>query len=144
MDEPIRRSITVAAKPERVLEILTDFSAYPDWQSDIESAEVISGDEQGRPSQVKLTMVAMGMKSGLEISVRHPEDGLAWSLISGDMMTRNETIYRLQENPSSGTDVELEMLVELKVMAPAFMVKQFISKGINDTLQAIKERAEAS
>lgn len=144
MDEPIRRSITVAAKPERVLEILTDFSAYPNWQNDIEAAEIIARDEQGRPSRVKLAMVAMGIKSGLEISVRYPEEGIAWSLIHGDMMTHNETTYVVKENVSSGTEVALEMAIELKMKVPTFLVKQFISKGINESLQAIKQRAEES
>jgi ribosome-associated toxin RatA of RatAB toxin-antitoxin module len=142
MFEPIQRNIKVDAKPERVLEILKDFEAYPTWQDGIESAEIIARDEQGRPSQVKLLMSAMGIKSGLEIAVRYPEEGIAWSLTTGDLMTQNETTYALKEDASAGTDVELSMLAEMKLKVPEFMLKQFLSKGANDSLQGIKRRAE--
>jgi hypothetical protein len=40
--------------------------------------------------------------------------------------------------------VGLEMAVALKWSPPPFMVKQFVSKGINDQLNVIKRLAESS
>lgn len=84
------------------------------------------------------------MKSGLEIAVRYSEQGIAWSPVQGDMMTKNDTTYVLTGNSSAVTDVELTLETEMKMKVPDFMVNKVITKGVDDTLKAIKQRAESS
>jgi hypothetical protein len=48
-----------------------------------------------------------------------------------------------KHNGNGGTDLQLEMTIGLKWNLPPFMIKQIVTKGINDQLKAIKRIAEA-
>lgn len=143
MVEPIRRTLTISAPPERVLSVVTDFENYPAWQKEVEAAEVLERDEQGRPLRAKMTAVAMGMKTSYEIAVTYNDGGLEWHLVEADSMTQNDTKYAARENGTGGTDLDCEMLLGLKFNLPEFMMKQIIAKGVNDNLKTIKKAAEA-
>lgn len=142
MSESVRRTLTIAAPPERVLSVVTDFEDYPNWQKEVESTEIVERDDQGRPLRVKMVTAAMGATMNSEIALTYADDGVEWHLVSGDMMTRNDTKYVLRGNGDGGTDVDLEMVLGLKLKLPDFMMKQIITKGVNDNLKAIKKVAE--
>lgn len=141
MAEPVQRTLTIAATPERVLAVVTDFDDYPNWQKEIEATEILKRDEQGRPLRVAMVTAAMGMKSNSEIELEYTGSGVTWHLVSGDMMTQNDSTYVLRANGDK-TDVELEMTIGLTWNLPDFMMKQIITKGVNDNLKAIKRVAE--
>lgn len=144
MAEPVRRTLTIAAPPDRVLSVVTDFDDYPKWQKEIESTETVERDDQGRPVRVKMVTVAMGTKMHSEIALTYHDDGVEWHLLSGDMLVQNDTRYVLKGNGDGGTDVDLEMVLGLKLKLPEFMMKQIITKGVNDNLKAIKKVSETA
>ncbi len=142
MTEPVQRTLTIGASPERVLAVITDFEAYPSWQKEIESTSIVQRDESGRPAQVAMVTAAMGMKANSQIALTYGTQEVSWTLVSGDMMTQNDAHYVLRGNSAGGTDVDLQMAIGLKWNLPEFMMKQVITKGINDNLKAIKRVAE--
>jgi uncharacterized membrane protein len=143
MSDPVQRTLTIAAPPERVLAVVTDFADYPNWQKEIVSTEIVKRDERDRPLRVRMLTAAMGMKANSEIELKYHDDGVGWSLVEGDMMTQNDSRYWLRPNDSGGTDVDLEMTLGLKWNLPDFMMTQIITKGINDNLKAVKRVAES-
>lgn len=143
MASPVKRSMTIAAPPSKVLQVVLDFDQYASWQKEIESATVIERDDEGRPAKVKLVASAMGMKANSVIALAHAPNEVSWHLVEGDMITRNDSHYVLRENAKGGTDIELEMMFELKWNLPSFMIDNIIAKGVNDNLKAVKRAAEA-
>ncbi|MGH3969568.1 MAG: SRPBCC family protein [Mycobacterium sp.] len=143
MDEPIRRTMTIAAPPERVAAIVADFEAYPKWQKEVVSAEVVERDASDRASHVRMKTEAMGMQTTTEIAVEYGTDKIEYHLVKGDMTTQQDALYVFNRNMTGGTDLELEMAIGLKWSLPPFMIKQIVNKGINDNLKAIKRLAEA-
>jgi ribosome-associated toxin RatA of RatAB toxin-antitoxin module len=143
MDEPIRRTMTIAAPPERVAAIVADFDSYPKWQKEVAEVQVIERDASGRASHVRMKTEAMGMQTTTEIAVEYGPDKIEYHLVKGDMTTKQDALYVFNRNVAGGTDLELEMAIGLKWSLPAFMINNIVNKGINDNLKAIKRLAEA-
>jgi len=143
MDEPLRRTMTIAAPPERVAAIVADFDSYPKWQKEVVSIQVVERDERDRARHVRMRTEAMGMQTTTEIAVDYDTDKIEYHLVKGDMTTQQDALYVFNPNQTGGTDLELEMAIGLKWNLPPFMIKQLVTKGINDNLKAIKRLAEA-
>ncbi len=144
MSEPVKRTLSIDAPPDRVLAVITDFDDYPNRQKEVEQTEILDRDEQGRPVRVSMLTGAMGMKASSEIGVSYHDDGLEWHLLTGDMMTQNDSRWVLRANEEGGTDVDLQMTLGLKWDLPDFMMKQIITKGVNDNLKAVQRVAESA
>src|SRR5580658_8104896 len=52
--------ITIEAHPEHVLATLRDLPAYPDWQDDITTVEVLRFDDHGLPAEATMAFNSMG------------------------------------------------------------------------------------
>lgn len=141
--DPVKRTLTMHASPERILEVVTDFDNYPKLQKEIEQASITARDGDGRPTRVAMVTGAMGQKSSSEIEVSYVESGVTWHLLSGDMMTQNDAEWHLSGNDDGTTDVDLTMAISLKWPLPKFMLSQIITKGVNDNLKAVQRLAEA-
>ncbi|MFI8975277.1 SRPBCC family protein [Nocardia asteroides] len=141
MLEPVRRTLSIAASPERVLAVIADFEDYPNRQREFESVTIVERDDQERATKVEMVTVAAGAKVGSAIAVNYFDDGLEWHLVSGDALTKNDARYVLRPN-GDGTDLDLEMVLGLKLSIPDFMLKPVIAKGVWDALKGIKKAAE--
>ena len=60
MAESASQTITIAAAPDRVWAIATDFDRYPEWAKDVKDVIVRTRDEQGRPTEVEFRASALG------------------------------------------------------------------------------------
>jgi ribosome-associated toxin RatA of RatAB toxin-antitoxin module len=144
MSQAVTRKSTVDASPERILNVLKDVNAYPQWQKEVQTAQVLSSDEQGRPQVVRMDVSAMGMKGNYTLEYRYPDDTtLEWRLTDGDMITANDATYRLRDNGDGTTELNVEMLLGVKWKLPDFMIDQMIQKAVNDYIKGIKSMSEA-
>src|SRR5688500_17131699 len=99
MSQAVTRKSTVEASPARILGVLTDVTAYPQWQKEVQTASVLSADDRGRPQLVRMDVSAMGMKGNYTLEYRYPDPNtLEWRLTEGDMITANDATYRLRDN----------------------------------------------
>lgn len=142
MPDPVKRTLTMHATPDRILQVVTDFANYPNLQKEVESAEVVAADEAGRPVQVKMTTAAMGQRATSEIALEYFDEGVRWHLLNGDMMTQNDSEWVIKDNGDGSSNVDLTMALDLKWPLPAFMLSQIITKGVNDNLKAVQRLAE--
>ncbi len=145
MAQTVEKTAKISAAPERVLEVLADFESYPDWQASIVSAEVKARDSQGRPTQVALGTAAMGMTVNALLDVTHGDGTLSYSLNEpGELLTQQDVNYVATANAAGGTDLRLTMVLDVKLKLPDFMVKQLVTKGVNDNIKGAKKIAEKS
>ena len=134
---------TVAAPRARVMAVIADFAAYPQWVTAIRSAEVTATGEDGRPSRVRFTLDAGVVKdSYVLIYDWDGDDGVRWRLAEpGSVITLMDGAYLLSAD-GAGTAVRYDLTVELRIPLPGIL-KRKAEKAITDAaLRGLKARAE--
>ncbi len=137
-------SITVAAPLAKVMAVIADFAAYPQWASAVRSAEVISRDEAGRGIRVRFQLDAGVIKDSYVLAYAWDGDStVRWELAeAGTVITAMSGGYLLAE-AGHGTTVTYELTVDVRIPMLG-MMKRRAEKAIIDTaLKGLKGRVEA-
>jgi carbon monoxide dehydrogenase subunit G len=136
--------IDIKASPKDVLEIITDFKAYPKWAKGVKKADVKKKDSKGRPSEVYLEAGQMGFnsKQTLKYSYKAKDGGLSWKSTKCEGVTKSvQGEYTLKEK-DDGTHVSYKMKMELGMPVPG-MVKRKAERMITDSaLKGLKKEVE--
>lgn len=143
MAEQSTQSIEVAAAPERIMAVIADLPAYPEWAKAVRSTEILATDEQGRAKRVKFTLDSGPMKDVYTLEYDWADDGLSvsWQLVQGQMQRSQEGQYLLDPKGKT-TEVTYTLSVEL-VLPMIGMLRRKAEKMIMDTaLRELKRRVE--
>ena len=143
MAETASQHTTIAATPERVWAIATDFERYPEWAKDVKQVVVRSRDGEGRPSEVEFRASALGRSTHytLQYDYSQAPSVLAWHMVRGDIMRSIEGAYHFTPTADGGTEVRYDLAIELVVPLPGF-VKRRAEVRILNTVRELKVRAE--
>jgi len=147
MSEYAEGSIQIDASAADVMEVITDFEAYPDW-AEVREAEVIERGEWGRGAQVafKVDVPALGKAEYTLAYVYAPGDaGLSWTTREARGAVRDiRGEYLLDESDDDTTRVTYRLAVDLGVLVPGFIRTQGAQRVIENALERLKRRVEGS
>jgi carbon monoxide dehydrogenase subunit G len=135
--------ISISATPPKIMAVIGDFPAYPEWAKGITAAEVTAAGEQGRAERVRMTLEAGPIKDTYTLAYDwDDDDAVSWYLAErGTMVTGMTGAYRLEDR-GSRTDVTYELAVDVGIPLLG-MVKRRAEKRIIDTaLEGLKRRVE--
>ncbi|MDI5982675.1 SRPBCC family protein [Amycolatopsis magusensis] len=144
MAEQSTQSIEVDASPERIMEVIADFPAYPEWTKAVRETEVLAEAGGGRAKQVKMTLDAGPVKDVYTLEYDWAPDGLSvsWHLIKGQMQKAQDGRYLLEPLGGGRTKVTYTLSVEL-ALPMIGLLRRKAEKMIMDTaLKELKRRAE--
>ncbi|MBN6041517.1 SRPBCC family protein [Amycolatopsis sp. 195334CR] len=144
MAEQSTQSIEVDASPERIMEVIADFPAYPEWTKAVRETEVLAEAGGGRAKQVKMTLDAGPVKDVYTLEYDWAPDGLSvsWHLIKGQMQKSQNGRYLLEPQAGGKTKVTYTLSVEL-ALPMIGLLRRKAEKMIMDTaLKELKRRAE--
>jgi Polyketide cyclase / dehydrase and lipid transport len=145
MTEHTEGSIVIEASAAEIMDVLTEYEAYPEW-ADVKSASVLERGEGGLAKKVAFQVdVPLLGKASYTLAYRYaPADaGLSWvtteargsvSNISGE--------YLLTEIDDRETKVVYRLNVELGVLLPGFVRTQGAKRVIENALEGLKRRVE--
>ena len=143
MADKTSSSIVIDAPAERVMDVISDFEAYPQWAQGIHVAEVRSSFPDGRGEVVYFEIEATPIKDAY--SLKYVWDGdrrVDWKLVEGKMLRALDGAYIL-EPQGSGTKVTYQLAVDLSIPMIG-MLRRKAEKVIIDTaLKGLKKRVEA-
>ncbi|MHB1088030.1 MAG: SRPBCC family protein [Acidimicrobiales bacterium] len=137
-------SIMVNATPETVYRVITDFSNYVNWVSDLKNIDVLERDGEGRPLAVQFRAAAFGRSTTYVLRYdysRAPEQ-LSWFQSSGDITASMKGQYRL-EAASAGTKVTYDLEVDLLVPIPKFIKARAAHRIQTQALDELKAQVES-
>ena len=144
MAETASQTTTIAAAPERVWAIASDFERYPEWAKDVKDVIVRTRDDQGRPVEVEYRASALGRSTHYTLGYDYSQAPavLAWRIVRGDIMRTIDGAYHFTATADGGTEVRYDLAIELVVPLPGF-VKRRAEVRILNTVRELKTRAEA-
>jgi hypothetical protein len=145
MTEQTEGQIVIEASAAEIMDVLTDFEAYPEW-ADVKSARVLERGDGGVGTRVAFEVeVPVLGKASYTLAYRYaPADGgMSWvsteargavSDISGE--------YLLTEIDETETKAIYRLAVNLGVLLPAFIRTQGEKRVIDNALEGLKRRVE--
>jgi ribosome-associated toxin RatA of RatAB toxin-antitoxin module len=145
MADATTSTIDIAAPPDRVMNVIADFPAYPEWAEQVTNVEVLTSDERGRAQRVRFTMDAGPIKDSYTLDYTWAPDGrsVSWTLAKGQIQKAQDGSYTLQER-AGGTVVTYALAVELNIPMIG-MLRRKAEKVIIDTaLKGLKRRVESA
>ena len=144
-DQASQRAI-IAASPQQLFDVVTDFDRYTEWIRDLKSVEVIERDDEGRAVEVRYRAAAMGRSTSYTLRYDYTDAPrkLPWKLVRGDIMRQLDGAYEFHpvEGDGDRSDVEYWLTVELIVPLPAFVKRRAESKIMHNALRELKAHVE--
>jgi ribosome-associated toxin RatA of RatAB toxin-antitoxin module len=144
-DQASQRAI-IAASPQSLFDVVTDFDRYTEWIRDLKSVEVLERDAEGRAVEVRYRAAAMGRSTSYTLRYDYADAPrtLPWKLVSGDIMRQLDGAYEFQpvDGEPDRTDVVYHLAVELVVPLPAFVKRRAETKIMNNALRELKAHVE--
>jgi carbon monoxide dehydrogenase subunit G len=144
MADQSTQSIEIAAPPEKIMAVIADFAAYPEWADGVRSAEVLDGPDDGPASTVRFQLDKAVVKDEYVLRYDWADDGLSvrWQLVKGQMQKSQQGSYVLA--PVGGhTTVTYTLAVELTIPMIGLFRRKAEKVIMNTALKELKRRVEA-
>ncbi|HEX7661069.1 MAG TPA: SRPBCC family protein [Pseudonocardiaceae bacterium] len=143
MAEQSTQSIEIDAPPARILAVISDFAAYPEWANAVKETQVLTEGSDGRPEQVKFILDAGPIKDEYTLSYRWPADGLgvSWSLVKGQMQKAQEGSYTMRPR-GERTEVTYTLAVTLAIPLLGLLRRKAERVVMDTALKELKRRVE--
>jgi hypothetical protein len=137
--------ISIDAPIDRVQKALFELDKYPEWSSQIKSAEALARDDQGRITKVKMSIDAGMMKDRptLDYDWSQAPNKLSFSLDEADLLTSMDGVYTISAIDADTTEVSYELGVDLSMPVPAMMRQKAEKATIDAALAQLKSYLEA-
>ncbi len=144
MSDTSTSTVTIQATANEIQEVLANLAEYPSWSTTIKSVNVISTDDQGRATQVQVSVDAGALKDKptLNYDWSKAPNRLEFSLEDADLLTEMSGAYIIKDNGDDTTDVTYELTVGLSMPVPAVMRRKAEKSTIDLTLKQLKEKLE--
>ncbi|GAA0537713.1 cyclase [Saccharopolyspora subtropica] len=140
------QSIVIEAPAARIMAVIADFAAYPEWAEAVKETEVLSRTADGRAERVRFVLDAGVVKDTYVNAYEWASDGMSvsWQLTEGQVQKAQRGSYRLVPLADDRTEVTYSLAVDLAIpMIGLFRRKA--EKMIMDTaLKELKRRVESA
>lgn len=144
MTETVSSDIDIDADAAKVLDVLCDFEAYPQWARSVKEAHVLERAEDGRAATVEFR-VSPGPLPEVRYILRYsyPEGGIAWEYVEGDLRDVRGS-YAL-DGVDGHTRVTYHLAIDPgRLPLPGFVKARAAREITRVALQELKKRVEAA
>ena len=137
-------TITIDAPITEVQKVLFALDKYPEWSTQIKSAEALDHDDQGRITKVKMSIDAGMMKDRptLDYDWSEAPNKLSFSLEDADLLTGMDGVYLFKSIDEDTTEVTYQLEVSLSMPIPAMMRQKAEKATIDAALSQLKTHLE--
>jgi ribosome-associated toxin RatA of RatAB toxin-antitoxin module len=138
-------SITIKAGRSKIMAVIADLEAYPQWAGGIREVEVVETGPGGRPARARLTVDAGPIKDtyGLAYTWEDDDSGVRWELVEkGTVVTALHGSYRLAGAGEDETEVTYELAVDVRVPMIGLVKRKGEKMIIDSALKGLKRHVE--
>lgn len=139
----VSKTVEVEAPAEKILAIVADFEAYPQWNPEIKGCWILARYNDGRPSQLRLDVEIQGQSGVFINAVYYPADNQIYTVLQqGDHFTKQEQRFSVVPLGPDNTLLQVDLEVEVKLPVPAMMVKKLIGDTLDHLANALVGRVQ--
>ena len=144
MSEFSKSTATIEAPISDIQKTLSELDKYPEWSTQIKSAESLETDGQGRITKIKMSIDAGMMKDRvvLDYDWSQAPEKIIFSLEEADLLTSMDGAYTFKSIDSESTEVTYELGVSLSMSIPEMMRKKAEKATIDAALAQLKSHLE--
>ena len=135
---------TVKAPVDKIVDALTDFEHFPDWQSAVMETEVLDRDEEGRGSRIRMKVDAKIRKVDYIVKYDYSDlpNSISWDQESGDLK-ENRGKHTFKDNGDGTTDVTVDIVAEVGFFVPGPMKNLIREQSLKNSIRELKKRVES-
>lgn len=136
-------TIEIEAPASEVMDVISDYAAYPEW-SDVEAAEVVETGDGGRPTKVAFRVSQMGFDAEYTLAYEYaPGDGgVSWTTVEASGALKDVQGEYILEDRGDTTRVTYRMSAELSMPVPGLLRRQGEKRVVKTALEGLKRRVE--
>ncbi|OBB09355.1 cyclase [Mycolicibacterium fortuitum] len=139
----VSKTVEVEAPAEKILAIVADFEAYPQWNPEIKGCWILARYNDGRPSQLRLDVEIQGQSGVFINGVYYPAENQIYTVLQqGDHFTKQEQRFSVVPLGPNSTLLQVDLEVEVKLPVPAMMVKKLIGDTLDHLANALVGRVQ--
>ena len=143
MADQTSSSLTIAAPPGAVLQVIADLHAYPEWNGEIKSVEVLDTERDGRPRQARFSISSSGMSDEYVLDYAWSADGVSWQLVSPSALQKSQVgSYRVSP-VAEGSDVRYDLRIDARIPMIGPMRRKIEKRIVDGALKELKRRVES-
>ena len=137
--------IVIDAPAHRVMAVIADFEAYPDWATGMKEARPLTEGADGRPETVAFVLDAAPIRDSYVLRYAWQGDReVSWSLAEPATILRSMDGSYVLEDADGATRVTYQLAVDVSIPLLG-MLKRKAEKVIIDTaLRGLKARVESA
>lgn len=136
-----RRTVEIAAPPDTVMAVITDFAAYPSFLPEMQRVEVLH-----QAQDVWEVRFSVALVRPLTYTLRLVREGplrLRWSLVEGAFQSNEGGWELVPLAGGAATQATYEIDVSVGMFVPGSLVRTLVEGSLPETLARFKQRAEA-
>jgi uncharacterized membrane protein len=133
------RDVVIEAGPEKILDVIADFEAMPEWSDPHQSVEILETGADGRPSKVKMRVRTAGITDEQVVAYTWSGNEVSWTLVSSGQQKSQDGKYTLVPK-GDDTLVKMEVTVNPNVPLPGFVLKRAIKGSIDSGTKGLRDR----
>jgi len=133
------REVVIEAAPAEVMDVLFDLESLPDWSSVHHTVDILERDDQGRPSKSRQVVKLIGFSEEQVLCYTVHDDGVSWTLESGNQQRAQEGRYTLTPDGDS-TRVRFDLTVDLVMPVPGFLVRRGARSLMDTATKGLRKR----
>ena len=145
MADQTSSTISIAAPPSRIMAVIADFPAYPDWAQGMRRAEVQETFPDGRAKDVLFEIAEGPIKDTYTLTYDwHGDESVDWTLVQGKMLRKLNGTYTLVPKGADGpTEVTYQLEAELNMPMIGMLRRKAEKVIIDAALKGLKKRVES-
>jgi ribosome-associated toxin RatA of RatAB toxin-antitoxin module len=148
MADRTESSVVVQAPPARVLAVIADFEAYPEWTGAVKHAEVVQTFGDGNAEQVSFVLDAGAIKDTYTLAytwdiAKTGTGVVSWELVQAETVLKAlDGSYVLEGTKQGPTTVTYQLTVDVRIPMLGMLKRKAEKSIISTALQELKKRAE--
>lgn len=135
-------SIEIAAPIERIMAVIADVEAYPQWVGGLDEVHVLTNGADGRPATAKFAGNMGMMADSYTLGYEWSDTGVAWHLVEGSKLTKLDGSYTCTPVGASATRVEYRLTVGLAIPVVGMLRRRGEKVIVDSALKGLKQRVE--